>query len=210
MTHPLSKAGPDPSGTGAFQFLYKTNCYATHQPVLYEVLRRTAGPVLELGSGKGSTPLIHHFAPGRRIITVDNDQEWLTPLKHLYEDEHHRFIHTADWNETLNSPELQGPWDAVFIDQSPWEARYLSLMKFKDTARFIVIHDCDYFPANKVFGTQKRPILDFIDEGSRDYSDVFKHWKEFFPKKPWVAESGPPTLLGSNLGPCDLDVSYDI
>lgn len=193
-----------------FKFEYATNEFATHQPVLHELLKRTAGPVLELGCGAGSTPLIHQFAPGRKIVTVDNDPTWLIPLKNQYENQDHQFLLVADWKEALQDPRLQGPWDVVFVDQNPWEARHESLLKFKDTAQFLLLHDSDYFPLNHIFGTLKKNIISFIDEGERDYGDIFKYWKEFFPKKPWLAATGPPTLVGSNKNPCDFNVSFDL
>jgi hypothetical protein len=193
-----------------FRFTHRTSDYATHQPVLYRIVAMTDGPILELGCGRGSTPLLHRFARGRQIVSVDNDPHWLRLFRARYEGAGHRFVLTDDWDRTLGDGTLDGEWSVVFIDQSPWEARYRSLMRLRDRAEYIVLHDADYFPAHDIFGTQLRPITPFVDPGRRDYGDVFEHWTEFFPDKPWPAATGPPTLLGSNVRRCDVDVSFDV
>ena len=72
-----------------------------------------------------------------------------------------------------------------------------------------MLHDCDYFPANHVFGTVIRPLTGTRDRGERKYDDVFKYYKEFFPLEPWpYAPTGPPTLLASDAEPCDWEIDY--
>jgi hypothetical protein len=84
----------------------------------------------------------------------------------------------------------------VFIDQSPWEARTLSLEMFKEISEYVLVHDCDYFPHNNIWGKEIKPIEGPENPGQRDYSDVLKHHKEFFPIT-WQCSTGPPTLIGS-------------
>ena len=54
------------------------NPFATHMPLLLACLRRTSGPVLELGSGWFSTPLIAALATDRLVRTVETiDMKWM-------------------------------------------------------------------------------------------------------------------------------------
>ena len=51
-------------------------------------------------------------------------------------------------------------FDVCFIDQSPWLARYETVKRMKDRARFVLVHDVDYFPMNNIFGKTIKPTLD--------------------------------------------------
>ncbi len=193
-----------------FEFRHKTCDYSTHQPVLYELIRRTKGPILELGCGNGSTPLLSFFARGREIVTVDNDPEWFASFRSKYQSKNHQFILTDDWDKILSDPLLDRKWSLIFVDQSPWEARHRSILRFRDTAGYLVLHDSDYFPLFKVFGTVLEETVPSKKEGRRDYSDIFRYFREYYPPMPWPGPTGPPTLVGSNLNNCDLNVDFNI
>jgi hypothetical protein len=79
------------------------------------------------------------------------------------------------------------------------------------TADYVIVHDCDYFPEHGLFGSVVRPLLGPHDRGERNYDQVFSSWREFFPPEPWpFRQTGPPTLLGSNLHEVDrFDIVYD-
>jgi hypothetical protein len=195
-----------------FQFSHRTASYATHQPVLCEAVLRSTGPVLELGSGEGSTELLHILCEQqqRTLLTLDNDAKWLARYEARFRTERHEFGLVEDWYEALHSEPVSGAnWGVVFIDSSPWESRTLALRLLKDRATFVVIHDVDYYPRWGMFGTERSPIRGAHDRGDRDYGDVFTSWREFLPLEPWpYPGTGPPTLLGSNRVRCDFEVDY--
>jgi hypothetical protein len=185
--------------------------YSTHIPYLISLLDKIKSfnlPILELGCGYGSTPILHKYCIENKIklITLDNNVEWLNKIKNYFpENEYHKYISVLNWKEELNNLK-NNKYSLVFIDQSPWEARTLSLNIFKSISEYILIHDCDYFPTNKIFGKELAPIVSEQFLGERDYSDVFKYYKEYFPKK-FACPTGPPTLIGSEYNPIDLIVS---
>lgn len=185
--------------------------YSTHQPVLYEALLRTSGSVIEFGCGHGSTPLLHRVCEkhGRKLLTLESDRDWLDKFVE-YATPQHTHIYVGDWDDILANDEIMaGPYDLAFIDQSPWKARHATILALKDTAKFIVLHDCDYFPEHGLFGKSLKGLNGSNDRGLRVYDDVFKHYKEFFPLEPWpYPRTGPPTLLGSNFENCDWDVDF--
>lgn len=152
--------------------------YFTHQPVLYAAVMKSKGPILELGCGDGSTPLLHELCEqqGRRLVTVENNREWWDRYRKQYVTEWHRFIFADDWPAVLTDDQLDIEWGVVFVDQSPWEARHQSIRIFGDHAEYVVLHDCDYFPENGVFGKCIRRIQNEDDPGERDYGDVFEYW----------------------------------
>lgn len=186
--------------------------YCTHQPVLYEALLRTSGPVVEFGCGYGSTMLMHQFCAkhDRQLYTLESDREWLAKFIE-YATPQHSFIYVDDWSNALVDVRDE-PWahcDVALVDQHPWEARHLTIQAIKDTTKFIALHDCDYFPGNGIFGKSLKKLNGSKDRGLRTYDDIFKYYKEFFPLEPWpYPPTGPPTLLASNFESCDWDVDF--
>lgn len=187
--------------------------FSTHQPVLYEALLRTKGAIVEFGCGEGSTRMLHELCEqqGRHLFTLDNDWKWLGNYK-KYETARHELIFVDDWEALLRNPGRRS-WmycDVAFIDQSPFEARALAVHLMRETAKFVVVHDTDYFPGTGLFGYNLDPINGSQHRGLRTYEDVFEHWKEFFPLEPWPhPPTGPPILVGSNYEPCDWEVDFE-
>ena len=210
-------------------YVYKTNPYATHQPILYEIAINTTGPIIEFGCGDGSTDLLHDICKknNRILISIDNDLNWLDRYKNKYLGDGylpdnsgwHKIlfvpgkINDSDpqhWIDFLDSCELlkEYSFDLCFIDQSPGMARTETIVRFKDKARYIILHDCDMYagdnfekfvPGVQAFGKQIQP-LDAVRSipGIYDFSALFRYFKVYFPAKPWPGHSGPPTLLVSN------------
>ena len=198
----------------------KLDAYSTHQPVLYEAISRTTGPVIEFGCGPGSTPLLHQYCADhdRDLLTLESDLEWYGMFI-KYATPKHRLIYVSDWSTVLvggmltilaDEMLIAVPWDVAFIDQAPFEARYATILALKDVAKFIVLHDCDYFPEHGIFGKNVRGLNGAQDRGLRTYDDTFRYYKEFFPPEPWpYARTGPPTLLASNFESCDWDIDFE-
>ena len=172
------------------------NTYGSHRFVLSEVLKRTTKPVLELGAGDFSTPLIHEETKSNCVITIDDSKEWATKFKGLQTDWHKFKVLSVDGiKEFYKNDDTE--WGLVFIDNNTWELRSDVIYKYKDIADYIILHDCNYYPENNIFGKIiEKANMKFHRRGLRDYSDVFKYWIEFFIKG-WNSQS-PPTLLGSN------------
>jgi hypothetical protein len=170
------------------------DCYATHQLVLSEVLKRVTKPILELGAGDYSTPLIH--AHGGTILTVDDSKEWTRKYDNLKTKDHKFFCFDEIQIRKFYEKDEQD-WGLVFIDNGTWAARNEAVKKYKDTADYLILHDCDYYPKMSTFGKEIRPMnFRARDMGLRTYDDIFKYWIEFFVQG-WKTQS-PPTLVGSN------------
>lgn len=195
------------------EFSHRTQPYHTHQPVLYKIATSTSGPIIEFGCGYGSTDMLHEICKEnkRLLISLDDNLDWLLLFSRKYSDdsEWHKFIfvpgklqndsdNPQHWIEFLNNFELlKMDFDVCFIDQHPWLGRFETIKYMKNKARFIILHDCDYFPTNGIFGTTIRPIVN-NNPGIFDFSDIFQYFKVYFPITPWPVWTGPPTLLGSD------------
>ena len=125
--------------------------YGGHLPVLLEAVRRTAGPVLELGAGEASTPALHRICEdaGRLLVTVDNQAPWLDRFAPLASDGH-RFELLAD---PATTAWLDREWSVVFVDHAPGETRGKAIDLARDAAEIICVHD------SEELGYQLEPIL---------------------------------------------------
>ena len=157
--------------------------------------------------------MLHAIAErlGVSLLTLDASPEWLERFRARFEAPWHEFRLVEDWSAELAQPLWEERWHLVFVDQSPFEARAATVERVRLSADYVVVHDCDYFPENDLFGTAVRPLLGTDDRGERDYGDVFSSWREFFPAEPWPhGRTGPPTLLGSNrYDVTRFDIDYD-
>jgi len=172
--------------------------FASHQLVLLDIAKRVDKPVLELGAGYSSTKQIHDLLESKKIkmVTVEQSIEWVVKFIYLSSDLH-AVRYYSDANIKMFYDNDKEQWGLVFIDNGTWEARHMAIKKYKDTADYVILHDCDFFPGYKYFGKAYSPINPKEhDTGVRDYSDVFKYWIEYFVEG-WEANE-PPTLLGSN------------
>ena len=89
---------------------WNLNPYYTHQPMLrYFANQITNGKILELGSGEGSTNILHDicFENKNTLYTLDNNTQWLSKFKNLKSDSHkiinvHEHGNEHHWINTLN------------------------------------------------------------------------------------------------------------
>jgi hypothetical protein len=86
------------------------NLSMTHQMPLAACVTATAGPVLELGAGHHSTPLLHGLClpTKRHLLTVDTSHEWTENFVAL----------RTDWHEVR----AVSSYDEVEITDVHWSA----------------------------------------------------------------------------------------
>lgn len=134
--------------------------YGTHIPLLAAAIRLTedtCGPVLEMGSGDYSTPLLHELCRGNReLLTADCDPTWITRYNDLFNDTWHKkylvkvtdnFLATGTFDQASSDAWdigiLNRQWDVVFVDHRPGERRRVDLFKYANLARVVVVHDTE-------------------------------------------------------------------
>ena len=194
------------------------NRYQTHQPHLKEYVLKTQmdnKPIIEFGSGDYSTNMLHEMCKesNRLLITIDDNEEWLSRYRHL-ENDNHKFylvdkLHDdplENWITFLDTQTdlLNNDYGIVFVDQDPQKARYETIKRYKNICDYLILHDCDAFPEkrphllpNHTFGKVIKHIVNGTTEGEYDFSDEFIYSKVFWPNKPWPGPTGPPTLVSS-------------
>jgi hypothetical protein len=151
-------------GLGRF---YKNS--STHILPLIKCVQATDGPVLELGSGIHSTPLLHWLCfEKKRFLLTYEDNEKFYHLARKFQSRNHRIRMTA-WNL-----DLSGHWSVALVDQAS-RFRWRTAVYLSDKVDYVILHDSES-PAHY------------------KYEKVFPHYKFRFDYK----EVGPYTTILSN------------
>ena len=114
---------------------------ASYLPTLLGLVARTKGPVIELGAGCYSTPILDAVCHDRLLVTFEGSREWYDRYKHLSRLDH-PIHHAADWDLcTLIDGHREEPyWDVALVDHDI-PRRVHELERLRKKARFIVVHD---------------------------------------------------------------------
>jgi hypothetical protein len=123
--------------------------YGSHIPVLTKLLSITDGPVLELGVGYFSTPLLHWLciAHKRLLVSYDNDPKFLG-LFSDFEHEYHELHLVEDWDAAEVDDRA---WDIALVDHGPAYRRRVEAVRLAHCAKYIVLHD-SYYKQEKHYG----------------------------------------------------------
>lgn len=105
--------------------------------MLIKCVQATDGPVMELGAGLASTPLLHWLCweKARPLWTFEEKDEYFQYAK-KFQSKFHRIRQIKDWNDF----NVKGHWSVSLIDQSV-KGRTPSILYLKDKVDYIVIHD---------------------------------------------------------------------
>jgi len=136
---------------------------STHIPVLIKAVQLTNGPVLELGAGIYSTPLLHWLlAEARRpLVTLERDPEYYNFAKKFL-SRTHKVALIDDWSAI----DTETRWSVVLIDQDIDRGK--TAVRLKDSADFIILHDSE---KEKMYG---------YDLAYAHFKYIF-HWKFCVP-----------------------------
>jgi hypothetical protein len=105
------------------------------------MLSITTGPVLEMGMGNYSTPILHEMCKDRLVVSLDSVDEWVEKFA-KYRSSTHKIKTESNWDNATHY--LQSVfWDVVLIDQHPCERRIIDLQLLMHNTRFFVVHDTE-------------------------------------------------------------------
>lgn len=116
---------------------YKAH-WGSHIPMLVKAFEASEGPVLELGMGVFSTPLLHWLCldAGRTLVSYDNDPTYFEMNRTFDSPDHH--IHFADNWDTID---IDRHWGLVFVDHHPSQRRGTDARRLADKCDIMVLHD---------------------------------------------------------------------
>lgn len=112
----------------------------SHIPVIIKVMGISKGPVLELGTGLNSTPVLHWLcnATKRKIDSYES-----IPMFHRiawnYQCDFHDVHSIEDW-DTLK---IDKHWGVVFIDHAPGIRRNVEMARLANNADYVIVHDTE-------------------------------------------------------------------
>lgn len=126
--------------------LQKKSLYGSHMPILARIVDLTDGAILEIGMGIYSTPLLDLMCAEKKrtLVSFDNDAEWFKENE-KWESDYHKviFVPNEDWDDRVTKLMDENYWDVVFIDHKPAKRRIKEVVRLKDKAKFILIHDSE-------------------------------------------------------------------
>lgn len=112
---------------------------STFMPVLIRAVLLSSGPVLELGAGMFSTPLLHWLCAesGRPLVTYEKDPEYYE-FARKFTSRTHNIRLVDNWNKI----DIKTHWSVVLVDQDSERGKTAILLK--DSADFIILHDSEH------------------------------------------------------------------
>jgi hypothetical protein len=137
--------------------------YSSHLEPLIKIVGLTSGPVLEIGIGFGSTPVLHELCRDRKLISYENDASLVDDFK-AFNTSWHEVHYVEDWDDMP----VAEHWDVAFIDHKPARRRRTEIKRLKPFADFIIMHDTEeeadkYFRMlNRIHGFQYIWHSDYI------------------------------------------------
>lgn len=155
---------------------YDGLAWGSHLAPLLACICQSDGPVLELGIGHFSTPILHAVCTnmGRKLVSVEDNDEWYKAFVNKYDfGVHHIFHKSYDELEFL----WKEKWGVVFIDNSPGgERRKKDFISAISVSDYVVVHDYEL--------ENRDAIGPIIDASSKILACVYHAYN-------------PPTLIAS-------------
>jgi hypothetical protein len=136
----------------------------SHYPVLAAMVGATKGPVLELGLGDFSTPLLHMLCgaqrPERKLVSIENSSLWLSKFLELRRAWHVVGCVPVDDLTMQALIDAVVQWSVAFVDFAPGEHRARFIAHHRENVDFFVVHDAEDSPVanygfTKLFKTFK-------------------------------------------------------
>ena len=127
--------------------------YGTHVTPLITAIEHTTGPILEMGCGDFSTPLLHTLCAKEKrfLLSTEANKDWMNLCTDLESTWHHfQHVPVSEWSyESLGYPPAElwshvgkeTHWGVVFVDHSPGERRVTDIERLRHQADIIVVHD---------------------------------------------------------------------
>lgn len=146
---------------------------ATHLQALVWALYRTDGPILELGVGWYSTPLLAGVAEvtGRRVICVEGNRHWFAWAEQRFDGR----VMVVSPVDGIHAFELT--WGLVLVDHGDGARRAESVHRYRRTC--VVVHDT-------------QPNVRQHYPGLEEVLTTFDRRRDFTELEPWTTVVNAP------------------
>jgi hypothetical protein len=153
-------------------------------PALMACAAFVEDPILEIGVGHFSTPLLHAFcvSTGRKLISVEQDADWAAKFEPFLSGNGHCF-YVGKYDDLLPKIALRELSVLAFIDNShpAGESRVNHFKALLPVSSFVVVHD-------------------YLAENVRDIDPLLKETLHAFVFDAYA----PPTLIASMTTPIPM------
>ncbi len=122
----------------------------SHIPVLVKMMEQINGPVLELGVGHSSTPILHWLCAekGLPLLSLEDDESWYEEFS-SFKTFNHRVELVENWDILDKFKVYKTDWSMVLIDNNPVKKRWRMAKRLRNHADFILLHDAEPENDNK-------------------------------------------------------------
>lgn len=112
----------------------------SHLPLLIELIKKSEGPILELGTGFYSTPILHWLCAdmGRKLVSYESSKDYFAIARNYITD-----FHEVNFVEDWSKIDLSGHWGLAFVDHYPANQRIKEIVRLVDNVDYIVAHDSE-------------------------------------------------------------------
>ena len=102
------------------------------------------GPLLELGMGKFSTPLLHMIGVDheREVVSLETDLQWMLKFAAYNLTQFHKIYHFANIG-LMSKFGLNQAWGMVLVDHIHAGLRPLDIIQFANLSQIVVAHDSE-------------------------------------------------------------------
>lgn len=116
----------------------------SHIPILSKIIEISEGPILELGTGFNSTPIIHWLCneEKRKVVSYESDKMFYLAARN-YRNEFHEVHHVEKLGGWDNIDIESQHWGLVFIDHAPGKRRNIEMARIANNADYVVVHDTE-------------------------------------------------------------------
>jgi hypothetical protein len=154
----------------------------SHLPLLIKLVLMTDGPILELGTGFFSTPVLHWLCAEkkRKLVSCESSEMFIEVANNFISDFHEVKL-VKDWDkEDIESQH----WSVVLIDHAPGPKRKNEFARVANNADYVIVHDTEpqsdyYYHYSEVYPLYKyRYNYDKVHPNTSIFSN-FKDLHEF-------------------------------
>lgn len=152
--------------------------WSSHLPILIKVLNISEGPVLEMGMGPFSTPVIHWLCLDQKriLVSYENDLNYFNQNK-VFGAAWHQIKLVKNWSQA----DIENThWGLAFIDHTPELRRSIDIKRISNKADYIVVHDSEEKSEHKYHFTEIYPLFKYRYNYQRQkpYTTVLSNFKD--------------------------------
>lgn len=149
----------------------------SHLPILVKLILNSEGPILELGTGFYSTPVLHWLCAenNRKLVSYESSDKYFEVAK-CYITDWHEVYFVTDWSKI----DISQYWGLVFVDHYPAQQRRLEIARIANNADYIIAHDSELKHDKDYQYSKITPLFKYRRDFNKFYPNttVFSNFKD--------------------------------